>query len=146
MQDIIPDGDEHLRPKGVSDETVAGVGKLTEALEKLERARGALYDVHQLVGGVDEQVSEAADMLEKAGHSEQAALLREQIVGMNVLPGRWTFQIVEEFDDGYHAAVKNAEKTVRDQLMEGRRHVYESELKEQNRTKGLPGHEARPSF
>jgi hypothetical protein len=144
MKDVIPDNDEHLRPEGISDETVAGVGKLTEALEKLERARGALYDVHQLVGGVDEQVSEAADILEKAGHSEQAAMLRKQIVGMNVLPGRWTFQIVEEFDDGYYAAVKHAEKLVREQLVGGRRHIYESELKEQNRTKGLSGHEARP--
>jgi hypothetical protein len=144
MKDVIPDNDKHLRPEGVSDETVAGVGKLTEALEKLERARGALYDVHQIVGGVDEQVSEAADMLEKAGHSEQASMLREQIVGMNVLPGRWTFQIVEEFDDGYYTAVKQAEKDVREQLVSGRRHIYESELKERNRTKGFPGHEARP--
>ena len=144
MKQSVPENDEHLRPEGVSDETVAGVGKLTEALEKLERARGALYDIHQLVGGVDEQISEAADMLEKAGHSEQAAMLRERLVGINVLPGRWTFQIVEEFDDGYYAAIKNAEKTVRDQLVGGRRHIYSSELKEQNRTKGLPGHEARP--
>ncbi len=144
MKQFVPENDEHLRPEGVSDETVAGVGKLTEALEKLERARGSLYDVHQLIGGVDEQISEAADMLEKAGHNEQAAMLREQLVGMNVLPGRWTFQIVEEFDEGYYNAVKTAEKTVRDELVEGRRHIYESELKEQNRTKGLPGHEARP--
>ena len=36
------------------------------------------------------------------------------------------------------------EKKVRDELMQGKLHVYESELKEKTRTKDKPGHEARP--
>src|SRR5690606_3294937 len=35
------------RPAGVDDDTVAAVGKLGEALEWVERARGRLYDFHQ---------------------------------------------------------------------------------------------------
>jgi hypothetical protein len=31
-----------------------------------------------------------------------------------------------------------------EQLMDGRRHVFEAELKEQRRTRGLEGHESRP--
>lgn len=144
MQHTIPDNDEHIRPDDISDLTIEAVGKMTEALEKLERARGRLYDFHQMIGGADMQVSEAADLLEKAGHHDQAAKLRENIVGMNVLAGRWTFQIVEEFDDNYYTSFKNAEATLRQQLTQGKRHIYESEMKEANRTKNMPGHEARP--
>ena len=36
-----------------TDAAVAAAGKMTEALETLERARGHLYSFHQLVGGAD---------------------------------------------------------------------------------------------
>ncbi len=52
---------------------------------------------------------------------------------------------MEEFDDNYYSPVVAAEARVRDELMEGHRHVYESEMKEERRTHGRPGHESRPS-
>jgi hypothetical protein len=64
---------------------------------------------------------------------------------MNVLQGRWTFQVLEEFDDGYYAKFRELESTARDQLTGGRKHIYEAEMKERRRTPGAPGHEARPS-
>lgn len=136
--------ERHQRPAGTSDETVAAVGKVSEALEYLERARGRLYDFHQLMGRTDLLFGEAADALQDAGHDELAAQLREQVVGRNVLDGRWTFQIVEEFDAGYWEPVRAAERRVRDELMAGRRHVYESEMKDDRRTEGRPHHERRP--
>ena len=36
------------------------------------------------------------------------------------------------------------EQLARDQLVGGRRHLYEAEMKEDRRTRGEPGHEARP--
>ena len=42
--------ERNRRPEGVSDETVAAVGKFGEALEWVERARGHLYDFHQMMG------------------------------------------------------------------------------------------------
>lgn len=136
--------DEHARPEGADDATVEAVGKLTEALERIERARGRLYDFHQMIGHADFQLGEAVDLLRKAGHAELAALVDEEIVGRNVIDGRWTFQVVEEFDDAYYEPVREIERAVRMRLLDGRRHVYEAELKEARRTKGLPGHEARP--
>ena len=44
----------HLRPEGVSDDAVAAVGKMNEAVEMIERARGHLYAFHQLTGYADE--------------------------------------------------------------------------------------------
>jgi hypothetical protein len=50
-----------------SDDVVAAVGKPGEALEWVERARGRLYDLHQLIGRADFLFEEAADELEPAG-------------------------------------------------------------------------------
>jgi hypothetical protein len=139
-----PPDDAHRRPAGVSDAVVEATGKLSEALEWIERARGRLYDLHQLVGRADFLVGDASDLFEEAGHPELAARLREEIVGRNVLPGRWTFQIVEEFDDGYWGPIREVEREIREQLVGGRRHLFEAEMKEQRRTQGQPRHESRP--
>jgi hypothetical protein len=134
----------HERPPGADDATVAATGTLSEALEYLVRARGHLYSFHQLMGRVDLLLGDAADELAAAGHAEQAERLRAEIVGRNVLEGRWTFQIVEEFDDTYYRAVEAAERRVRDELMAGRRHVFESEMKDERRSVGRRHHERRP--
>ena len=132
------------RPPGRDSATVKAVGKLSEALEIVEEARGHLYAFHRLTGTADFAVIEAADLLDGAGHGELATRLRAEIIGRNVLPGRWTFQIVEEYDVGYYATIQALEATVRDDLMAGQRHVYEAELKAERRTPGLAGHEAAP--
>ena len=141
---VSPNDAAHRRPDGVDDATVEAVGKVSEAVEWLERARGALYDFHQMLGHVDFQMSDAEGMLRTAGHTEIADLIDREVVGRNVLDGRWTFQIVEEFEDLYYDFVKSVERQVRDSLMDGKRHVFEAELKERRRTPGLSGHESRP--
>jgi hypothetical protein len=138
------DDETHRRPAGASDDTVEAVGKLSEAWEWIERARGRLYDFHQMMGHADATLGDAADALAEAGHPEHAERLRREVIGRNVLHGRWTFQIVEEFDDDYYRPVGEVERWVRDELMDGKRHVFEAELKEERRTPGEPGHESRP--
>jgi hypothetical protein len=139
-----PDGERHRRPDGVDDATVEATGKISEGLEYIHRVRGALYEAHQLMGRADFLFEDAADLLRKAGHDELADLVDTEVVGRNILPGRWTFQVMEEFDDTYYDVVVAAEARVRGELVAGRRHVFESELKEQRRTHGRPGHESRP--
>ncbi|MER7275735.1 hypothetical protein ABT369_14860 [Dactylosporangium sp. NPDC000244] len=135
---------EHTRPAGVSDRTVEALGKLSEALETVERARGRLYDLHQLIGHADLMLDDAVDLLRAAGHGELADRVSRELVGRNVIAGRWTFQLVEEFDDGYYALFKDLDRQAREQLAGGLRHLFEAEMKEQRRTHGRPGHEARP--
>lgn len=132
------------RPDGVSDETVEAAGSVSEALEYVERARGHLYSFHQLMGHADLLLGEACDKLRAAGHGAIADRLEEDMIGRNVLYGRWTFQIVEEFDDTYWSRFREHERRVRDELQQGARHVFEAEMKEKRRTHGRPGHEGRP--
>jgi hypothetical protein len=140
-----PDGPDqaHRRPAGLDDVTVEALGKLSEALETVERVRGHLYSMHQLTGTADFMLDEAVDLFRKAGHHETADRIEHDLIGRNVIPGHWTFQIVEAYDDTYYAEFQQVEKDARDRLAGGRRHLYEAELKERRRTHGLPGHEAR---
>jgi hypothetical protein len=132
------------RPPGVGEDTIKAVGKVSEALEYVERARGHLYSFHQLIGHADLTLGEACEDLRAAGHGPTADLLETELVGLNVLRGRWTFQIVEEFDDGYWTEFRRHERVVRDELQRGLRHCFEADMKETRRTHGRTGHESRP--
>jgi len=134
----------HARPDGMDDATVEAVGAVSEALECVERARGELYSFHQLMGHADLLLGDACDKLREAGHAEIADRLDAEVVGRNVLYGRWTFQIVEDFDDNYWSVFREHERQVRDELQQGVRHVFEAEMKERRRTHGKRGHESRP--
>ncbi|MFC5177047.1 hypothetical protein [Nocardioides taihuensis] len=138
-----PDPD-HRRPAGVDDATVEALGSFSEALEAIEVARGHLYTFHRLSGTADLTLGKAVDQLREAGHTELADLVDRELVGRNVLQGRWTFQVVEEYDDGYYATFRRLEAEARERLVDGRRHLYEAEMKEDRRTRGVPGHEATP--
>jgi hypothetical protein len=131
----------HRRPAGLDDVTVEALGKLSEALEVIERVRGHLYSVHQLTGTADFMLDDAVELFRRAGHDAMADRIQCELIGRNVIPGHWTFQIVEEYDDGYYAEFRAMEKTARDELAEGKRHLWEAELKEKRRTHGRPGHE-----
>lgn len=134
----------HRRGCHDSDATVKALGRLSEALEAVEHARGLLYGFHRLTGTADLALGEAVDLLRDAGHGELAEDINQRIVGRNVISGRWTFQLVEDYDDGYYAEFKAAEKQARDILVEGKRHLFEAEMKEDRRTHGRAHHEALP--
>jgi hypothetical protein len=136
--------DKRTRPDGMDDATVEAVGAVSEALECVERARGELYSFHQLMGHADLLLGDACDKLRQSGHAEIADRLEDEVVGRNVLYGRWTFQIVEDFDDNYWSVFREHERRVRNELQDGTRHVFEAELKERRRTQGKRGHESRP--
>lgn len=131
----------HARPDGVDDAAVEASGKVSEAYEWIVRARGHLYDFHQMMGTADATLGEGVDLLRAAGHDELADRLSREWVGRNVLPDRWTFEVVEAFDDTYLEVATALEREVRDQLVGGRRHVHEAEMKAARRdgTDGLAG-------
>ncbi|HEX5540769.1 MAG TPA: hypothetical protein VFX60_04300 [Micromonospora sp.] len=123
--------------------TVDAVGKLSEAWETVEVARGHLYAFHQLTGRADFLLEDAIALLRDAGHRDLADRLSAELLGRNVLPGRWTYQVVEEYDDTYYEPFRSFVVQGR-QLTGGVRHAYERRLKRERRTPGQPGHEAAP--
>ena len=133
---------EHQRPAGLDDVTVEALGKLSEALEVVERVRGHLYSVHQLTGTADFMLDDAVDLFRRAGHQALAERIETELIGRNVIRGHWTFQIVEEYDDGYYKACRDFEHELLASLTDGRRHLHEQQMKDDRRTHGRPGHEA----
>ena len=131
--------------RGDLDEaTVEALGKLSEGMEFVERARGHLYAFHQLSGTADLTIGAAVDAFREAGHDAIADAIETELVGRDLLEGRWSFQIVEEYDDTYWSVVRDHERRAREQLAGGRRHVFEAAMKESRRTHGRRHHEARP--
>lgn len=143
MDGDLPDP-RHTTPPGVDEATVEALGKLGEALETVERARGHLYSFHQLTGTADLALGEAVELLREAGHGEVADRVASELVGRNVLAGRWTFQVVEDYDDGYWSPFRELERDVRDRIGGGVRHLYEARMKQDRRSAGRDHHEATP--
>jgi hypothetical protein len=136
--------ERNQRPTGMSDASVEALGALSEALETVERARGRLYDFHQLTGGADLRLGQAVELLRAAGHDSYAERVEKELLGRNVLPGYWTFQMVEAYDDTYYAPFRDLEQRIRADLADGRRHIQEAEMKESRRSHGHPDHTPRP--
>jgi hypothetical protein len=121
-------------PAESSTPTVDAVGRASEALEYVERARGHLYAFHQLIGRADFLFEQSAVGLAAAGHHNEAASLWRNVVGRDVLEGRWTFQIVEGFDDDYYDAARTEVTLLERALVAGHRHAHEEHLRERRRT------------
>jgi hypothetical protein len=128
----------------LDDTTVEGLGKLSEALETIEQARGQLYGFHQHSGKADLLLQDAVELFRKAGHTQLADDLDRDLVGRNVIADRWTFQIVEDYDATYWSAFRAFDERARNELSDGDRHVYEARMKQRERTQGHPHHEAGP--
>jgi hypothetical protein len=130
----------------LDDITVEGLGKLSEALETVDQARGLLYGFHQLTGKADLLLQDAVELFRKAGHTQLADDLDRDLVGRNVIADRWTFQVVEDFDDNYWSVFRSFDERARTELADGDRHVYEARMKQAERTAGHPAHEAGPAL
>ncbi|MGY1601280.1 hypothetical protein [Geodermatophilus sp. SYSU D00815] len=130
----------------LDDTTVEALGKLSEALEAAEHARGLLYGFHRLTGTADLTLQEAVELFRKAGHGELADDLERDLVGRNVIADRWTFQIVEDYDASYWSTFRAFDERARTELADGDRHVFEARMKQRERTPGHPRHEAGPAL
>jgi hypothetical protein len=137
--------DDRSRPD-LDDTTVEGLGKLSEALETVDQARGLLYGFHQLTGKADLLLQDAVELLRQAGHGLLADELDRDLVGRNVIADRWTFQIVEDYDANYWSTFRAFDEQARNELADGDRHVYEARMKQRERTKGHPRHEPGPAL
>ena len=134
--------EKYRRPEGLDDATLEALGKMSEALEAVEHARGLLYGFHRLTGTADLALGEAVELLRNAGHLQLAERIDREIVGRNVIEGHWTFQIIDEYDEIYYGPFKELERQARETLAGGRKHLFEAAMKEDRRTHGLRNHEA----
>ena len=128
-----------VRPPGLTDDDVAALGKLSEALEIVEHARGLLYGFHRLCGSADLTLQEAVRLIRAADHPALADELEQVLVGRDVLAGMWSYQIVEAYDEGYWSVFRDAEAHARRPLGgdgHDQRHVLEAEMQHREQHPG----------
>ena len=126
----------HRRPADADDALVEALGKVSEALEVVEHARGHLYAFHRLSGTTDLTLQEGVRKLRDAGRDDLADLVEDVLVGRDVIDGRWTFQLVEAYDEQYWSAFRDVEAHLR-RVTGLAPHVHEAEMKHTEQTQGL---------
>jgi hypothetical protein len=126
----------HHRPEGLDDGAVAALGKLSEALEVVEQARGFLYGFHRLSGTADRTLQEAVGLFRDSGQHEFADELETALVGRDIIHGCWSFQLVEEYDSAYWQVFRAAEQRARARLGDAAPHVFEAEMKQREQSGG----------
>ena len=114
-------------------------------VEIVEQARGLLHGFHRLTGAADLALDEVVERLHSSGHHKLAEQIETDLIGRNVIEGRWTYQIIDEYDETYYAAFRDSESAVRDELADGHRHLAEAQMKQRRRTPGHSRHQARPT-
>lgn len=119
----------HPRPDHLDDDTLDALTQLSAALEVVEDARGHLYSFHRLCGRADLDLQQALDRLREAGHRDLADDLARLLVGRDVIAGRWSFQLVEDYDAGYVEVFRQAERAARRSLGVPDPHVGEAQMK-----------------
>ena len=95
----------------------------------VENASGALYAFHRMSGQADLALQDAVKGLRAAGQDGLADEIEDVLVGRDVVPGMWTFQLVEAYDEHYWRVFRAVDVEARRRLAGGTPHIFEAELK-----------------
>ncbi len=82
----------------------------------VENARGALYAFHRMSGQADLSLQDAVRQLRDAGQDDLADEIDDVLVGRDVVPGVWTFQLVEAYDEHYWRVFRAVDEEARRRL------------------------------
>lgn len=95
-------------------------------VEWLHRAHGDLVEFHHETGHAMDHFAEAEEFLRDSGHDGLADALRDRYLPRGVIDEeRWSYDVLECFQDGFLAELTAFEKRARDDIADGRRHVSE---------------------
>jgi hypothetical protein len=99
-------------------------------LEWLHRAHGALVAFHHKTGHAMDHLAAAEELFRETGHDELADRLRDELLPRGVVPrddgpGRWTYELLEAFEEDLYADARTFEAAARGTVTDGRRHAAE---------------------
>jgi len=95
-------------------------------LEWLRRAHGALLEFHHGTGHAMDHLARAESLFREAGRTELADALRDEHLPRGVIDGgRWSYDVVETFEEGLMEPLTGFERAAREQVADGQRHVTE---------------------
>lgn len=104
----------------------AALHELTLGMEWIHRAHGHLLAFHHSTGHGMDHLAEAETLFREAGHVELADTIRDEYLPRGVIDGdRWSYDVVEDFEDGVFRDLQAFETAVRAEVADGKRHVAE---------------------
>ena len=116
--------------EGLGDREQQALHEVESGLEWVHRAHGELVAFHHAIGRAIDHFDDAYPILDECGHEDLAARIRDDQLPRGVLDdSTWTYDLLEDFQDGFLADVESLEAEVREQVADGQRHVVERERK-----------------
>lgn len=119
-------GTDRSNDDRLSDTERDALHEVELGLEWLQRAQGNLIEFHHATGHGMDHLNRAESMLRESGHTTHADELRETVLPHGVVDGdRWSYDVLESFQDTVHTEICRFERQVRDDLAGGDRHLRE---------------------
>jgi hypothetical protein len=99
--------------------------ELQLGIEGVNRAYGHLLAFHHAIGRSMDHFAAAEPHLRDAGHEEYADTIRDRHLPAGVVDDRWSYELVEAFEQGFLAEVTAFDEAIRADLAGGQSHVTE---------------------
>jgi hypothetical protein len=108
------------------EEAVEALHRVELGVEWLHRAHGSLVAFHHNTGHAMEHLAAAEELLREGGHEDLADDVRDRYLPRGVIDeDRWSYDVLECFEEGMLADVTAFEERAREDLTDGQRHVAE---------------------
>lgn len=110
---------------GITEQERQAVHDVEVGTEWLQRAHGHLLAFHHAVGHGMDRFDVAEQALRSEGHEPLANALRDDLLPRGVVDDSWSYGVVEAYQEGLLDATQGFERRMRDELVDGERHVAE---------------------
>ncbi|PCR91269.1 hypothetical protein [Natrinema ejinorense] len=110
----------------LSDAEFDALHEVELGLEWVQRAQGSLLEFHHATGHGMDHLYRAEELLRATGHDELADAVRTELLPHGVVDeDRWSYDVLENFQESLLAETRSLERRVRRELADGQRHVRE---------------------
>jgi len=112
----------------LSEAELEALHRVELGVEWLHRAHGDLVEFHHKTGHAMDHLADAETLLRDAGHEALADALRDEYLPRGVIDeGRWSYDVLESYQEGFLADLTAFEERARADVADGHRHVNERE-------------------
>lgn len=111
---------------GLSETELEALHEVELGLEWAQRAQGCLLEFHHATGHGMDHLFRAEELLRAAGRDDLADAIRADLLPHGVVDeDRWSYDVLENFQESLLAETRSLERRVRRELADGERHVRE---------------------
>jgi len=121
-----PDGIDAEPVAELTEGELAALHEVELGFEWLQRGQGCLLEFHHATGHGMDHLAEAELLLRDHGHEALADTIRDEVLPHGVVDDdRWSYDVVENFQETLLTETRALERRVRAELADGERHVRE---------------------